>query len=136
MQVTVTGRNIDLTPALKEYLMEKLQRSQKHFDHALNVTALLSVAPAHWQKYHLAACVLATCARLADQDAKLSPEQRRQRNRAYGEQAVVVLRKAITNGYKDAQFLRSSPAFDALRSRDDFKELVGRLDGAKAAKNR
>lgn len=44
MQVTVTGRNIDLTPALKEYLMEKLQRSQKHFDHGLNITALLSVA--------------------------------------------------------------------------------------------
>jgi len=44
MQVTVTGRNIDLTPALKDYLMEKLQRSQKHFDHGLNITALLSVA--------------------------------------------------------------------------------------------
>lgn len=44
MNVTVTGRNIELTPALKEYLKDKLQRSQKHFDHALNVTALLSVA--------------------------------------------------------------------------------------------
>jgi putative sigma-54 modulation protein len=44
MQVTVTGRNIELTPALKEYLIDKLQRSQKHFDHALNITALLSVA--------------------------------------------------------------------------------------------
>src|ERR1700733_10148562 len=44
MQVTVTGRNIDLTPALKEYLTDKLQRSQKHFDHALHITALLSVA--------------------------------------------------------------------------------------------
>lgn len=44
MHVTVTGRNLELTPALKEYLMDKLQRSQKHFDHALNVTALLSVS--------------------------------------------------------------------------------------------
>jgi putative sigma-54 modulation protein len=44
MQVTVTGRNIELTPALKEYLIDKLQRSQKHFDHALTITALLSVA--------------------------------------------------------------------------------------------
>jgi len=44
MQVTVTGRNVELTPALKEYLTEKLQRSQKHFDHALLATALLSVA--------------------------------------------------------------------------------------------
>jgi putative sigma-54 modulation protein len=44
MNVTVTGRNIELTPALKEYLTDKLARSQKHFDHALNIIALLSVA--------------------------------------------------------------------------------------------
>ena len=44
MNVTVTGRNLDLTPSLKEYLMDKLQRSQKHFDHALNISALLSVS--------------------------------------------------------------------------------------------
>ncbi len=44
MQVTVTGRNLELTTALKDYLTEKLQRSQKHFDHALAATALLSVA--------------------------------------------------------------------------------------------
>lgn len=44
MHVIVTGRNIDLTPSLKEYLMEKLRRAQKHFDHPIDVTALLSVA--------------------------------------------------------------------------------------------
>ncbi len=44
MQVVVTGRNIELTPALKDYLLEKLQRAQKHFDHPLDVIALLSVA--------------------------------------------------------------------------------------------
>src|ERR1700735_555294 len=44
MQVMVTGRNVELTPALKGYLTDKLQRSQKHFDHTLMATALLSVA--------------------------------------------------------------------------------------------
>lgn len=44
MHVTVTGRNIDLTPSLKDYLVEKLRRAQKHFDHPLDATALLSVA--------------------------------------------------------------------------------------------
>src|SRR5580698_6296621 len=44
MQVTVTGRNIELTPALKDYLTDKLQRSQKHFDHDLAAMALLSVS--------------------------------------------------------------------------------------------
>jgi putative sigma-54 modulation protein len=44
MQVIVTGRNIELTDALKSYLLDKLQRSQKHFDSDLAVNALLSVA--------------------------------------------------------------------------------------------
>ena len=44
MHVVVTGRNIDLTPALKDYLVDKLQRAQKHFDHPLEAHALLSVA--------------------------------------------------------------------------------------------
>lgn len=44
MHVTVTGRNIELTPSLKEYLIEKLRRAQKHFDQPLDATALLSVA--------------------------------------------------------------------------------------------
>ena len=44
MHVIVTGRNLDLTPSLKDYLLDKLQRSQKHFDHPLDITALLSVA--------------------------------------------------------------------------------------------
>jgi putative sigma-54 modulation protein len=44
MHVTVTGRNIDLTTALKDYLIEKLKRAQKHFDQPLDATALLSVA--------------------------------------------------------------------------------------------
>lgn len=43
MHVVVTGRNIELTPALKQYLEDKLRRSQKHFDHPLDVKARLSV---------------------------------------------------------------------------------------------
>lgn len=44
MQVTVTGRNIEVTPALRDYLSDKLQRAQKHFDQSLECKALLSVS--------------------------------------------------------------------------------------------
>jgi putative sigma-54 modulation protein len=44
MNMVVTGRNIELTPALKDYLTDKLRRAQKHFDHPLDVAAMLSVA--------------------------------------------------------------------------------------------
>jgi putative sigma-54 modulation protein len=44
MQITVTGRNIEVTNALKDYVIDKLQRAQKHFDHELHCKATLSVA--------------------------------------------------------------------------------------------
>ncbi len=44
MHLVVTGRNIELTPALKRYLGEKLKRAQKHFDYPLDIKAMLSVA--------------------------------------------------------------------------------------------
>lgn len=44
MQVTVTGRNIEVTRALKDYVIDKLQRAQKHFDHEIHCKAMLSVA--------------------------------------------------------------------------------------------
>lgn len=44
MQITVTGRNIEVTSALKDYVIDKLQRAQKHFDHELHCQATLSVA--------------------------------------------------------------------------------------------
>ncbi len=44
MHVTVTGKNIELTRALKDYLIEKLNRAQKHFEHPLEAMAILSVA--------------------------------------------------------------------------------------------
>lgn len=44
MQVTVTGRNIEVTSALKDYLSDKLQRAQKHFEHDFDCKALLSVS--------------------------------------------------------------------------------------------
>jgi ribosome-associated translation inhibitor RaiA len=39
LNMTVTGRNIELTPSLKEYLIDKLRRAQNHFDQPLEVTA-------------------------------------------------------------------------------------------------
>ena len=44
MHVTVTGKNIELTKALKEYLVDKLNRAQKHFEHPLEAIAILSVS--------------------------------------------------------------------------------------------
>jgi len=43
MQVSITGRHIELTPPLKQYVMDKLQHLKHSFDRVVDVHAVLSV---------------------------------------------------------------------------------------------
>lgn len=43
MRLIIKGRNIELTPALKEYATEKLSKISKLFDQIMEVSAVLSV---------------------------------------------------------------------------------------------
>lgn len=43
MRLIIKGRNIELTPALKEYATEKLSKISKLFDQIIEVSAILSV---------------------------------------------------------------------------------------------
>ncbi len=43
MQTTITGRHLDITPALRSYVHEKFERLQRHFDHISNSHVILSV---------------------------------------------------------------------------------------------
>ena len=43
MQLNLSGQNIEITDALKNYAEEKLDRIQKHFDHVTNTNVVLHV---------------------------------------------------------------------------------------------
>lgn len=43
MQINITGRQLDITPALKSYVENKIQRIEKYFDHVTNVHVILEV---------------------------------------------------------------------------------------------
>lgn len=43
MKMTVSGQNIDITDALREYVSGKLGRIEKHFDHVTNINVVLQV---------------------------------------------------------------------------------------------
>lgn len=43
MQLDVTGHHINLTPALRSYVENKLARLERHFDKMTNVHVILSV---------------------------------------------------------------------------------------------
>ena len=43
MNLTISGHHLDVSPALRNYVMDKLQRVLRHFDQVIDVKVLLSV---------------------------------------------------------------------------------------------
>lgn len=43
MQINITGQQMDVTPALRDYVESKFQRLERHFDQITNVHVILSV---------------------------------------------------------------------------------------------
>jgi putative sigma-54 modulation protein len=43
MNLTISGHHLDVTPALREYVLTKLERVTRHFDQVVDVTVLLMV---------------------------------------------------------------------------------------------
>ena len=43
MQITVSGHHVEVTPALREYVNNKLAKLQRHFDNITNTDVTLSV---------------------------------------------------------------------------------------------
>ena len=43
MNLTISGHHLDITAALKEYVLTKLERITRHFDQVVDINVLLSV---------------------------------------------------------------------------------------------
>ncbi len=43
MQLNLSGHHIEVTPALRTYVSDKLEKLERHFDHVTNVHVVLSV---------------------------------------------------------------------------------------------
>lgn len=43
MQIKITGHHVDVTPALKQYVMTKFDKLGRHFDSVLDVHVILTV---------------------------------------------------------------------------------------------
>lgn len=43
MNLSVTGHHVDITPAIRAYVVSKLNRVTRHFDHVIDVTVVLTV---------------------------------------------------------------------------------------------
>ncbi len=43
MNLTISGHHVDVTPAIRDYVMNKLERITRHFDQVIDLTVILSV---------------------------------------------------------------------------------------------
>jgi putative sigma-54 modulation protein len=43
MNLKISGHHLELTPALREYVENKLERIKRHFDNVIDVTVILAV---------------------------------------------------------------------------------------------
>src|SRR5262249_52503031 len=109
-------------------LAEVLVELVEHSEAAKAAAELPRLFPNNWKEYHRAAELLARCVPLAEKDVRLPEDQRRSLTQAYADQAVGLLREAVAKGCTDAAQLTKPKAFDPLRSRADFQELVRTLE--------
>jgi putative sigma-54 modulation protein len=43
MNLHLTGRHVDITPAIRDYVTGKLSRINRHFDHVIDVNVIMTV---------------------------------------------------------------------------------------------
>ena len=43
MNLTISGHHLEVTPAIRDYVSEKLDRVKRHFDHVINMNAIMQV---------------------------------------------------------------------------------------------
>jgi putative sigma-54 modulation protein len=43
MNLTISGHHLEVTPAIRDYVVDKLGRIRRHFDHVINVTIIMQV---------------------------------------------------------------------------------------------
>jgi putative sigma-54 modulation protein len=104
MQINITGHHIEITPALRAYVTEKLQRIYRHFDHVISTDVILKVDS---NNKHAEAKVVAAGKSLFAQDAgddmyaaidglidKIDKQVRRYKDRVRGHHATAAKRAA------------------------------------------
>ena len=43
MQINLTGHHVEITPAIRQYINEKIQRIERHFENATDINFILTV---------------------------------------------------------------------------------------------
>src|SRR5262249_48960602 len=99
-------------------------------DHRAATTAIaeyLGIEPNGYEESAEATGFLCRCIRLCLEDPSMPETERKALARSLADRAMNPLSTAVRNGFREAMYLESDPAYEPLRSRDDFRRLVREL---------
>jgi tetratricopeptide (TPR) repeat protein len=108
-------------PSVRRGRAQSLARAGEHARAVAEVNALAEVKGVDGSTLYDLACV---CALAAD---KVTGDTGPRLAEEYAARAVELLRHAVAKGYKNAAHVSEDKALDALRGRDDFKNLLAEL---------
>jgi serine/threonine protein kinase/tetratricopeptide (TPR) repeat protein len=78
---------------------------------------------------YIAACFLSRCVSVAEKDAKLAEDKRKELSQSYADRALALLRQAVDQGYRDAARMKKEPDLQPLQAREEFRHLLAELEG-------
>jgi serine/threonine protein kinase len=76
-----------------------------------------------------AACFLSLCIPIVSKHDKLDKKQRTEAAQFYADEAMKMLRDAVSKGFKDTAHMKQDKDLDPLREREDFKKLLAEVEG-------
>jgi tetratricopeptide (TPR) repeat protein len=74
------------------------------------------------------ACAFSQASAAAERDNKPPPEERARLKARYANRAMEFLQRAVTEGYRYPEMLRTDPDVESLRPREDFQKLLANLE--------
>ncbi len=97
------------------------------------VTDYLGIEPNGFEESFEAAGFLCRCIALCREDPELAAKEREALASAYTDRAIDAMRSAIRNGFRDADLLMRAVAYEPLRARDEFGQLVHQVKALTAS---
>jgi eukaryotic-like serine/threonine-protein kinase len=121
-------------------LLDVLHRQRDHAGLSRAAKAyepvLRRAGPSAGGEFVQAAKLVARCVALAEEDEGLPEAKRKELMRAYGDQAMGLLREAVGRNYRDAARLRDAADLQPLAERADFRRLLSELEAGKGGEQR
>jgi serine/threonine-protein kinase len=105
-----------------------MARARQHTRAVGEADELAKKYPRDGRLLYDAACVHSLASTAAGKDDKLTEDERKTLGAKYAARAVVLLKDAVTMGFKDVDQIKKDADLDAVRSRDDFQILLRSLE--------